>query len=138
MRRIVAILLCTIIGFWILYGLFVPFKNVVNDVALNVLGPAIWGTITAVGSTPFWLTYGPYIMLGIGAICGIVIYHFWHKADWSIRRWATRRTATDLGTPQVTTMPQTPVSATIRPSTPAQAETPVNPEPETKTEEVAT
>lgn len=117
MRRIVAILLCIVIGFWILYGLFVPFKNVVNDVALNVLGPAIWGAITAVGSTPFWLTYGSYIMLATGAVVGFVIYHFWHKADWSLRRWAASRTSKDLGTTGVTQLPSTPPGATTRPET---------------------
>lgn len=134
MRRIVAILLGLFVGFWIVYGLFRPFTNIVNDLAIKVVGPAIWGVVIGIGTSPFWISYGSFIMLGTGAVIGFIIYSLWHKADWSIRRWGAARTATDLGTTLTTNTPATPLGATIRPAeTPKVLETPKTEQTKTET-----
>lgn len=115
MRRIFAILLGVFVGFWIVYGLFEPFTKIVNNIAIKIVGPAIWGGITSIGTSPFWQAYGSFIMLGTGAVLGFIIYSFWHKADWRLRRWGAQRTASDLGTTPITHVPATPVGATTRP-----------------------
>jgi len=114
MRRIVAILLAVFIVFWIVYGLFEPWRTTVNAFMIKVVGPTIWGGINGIGTSPFWVQYGSFIMLGAGAVIGFVIYSFWHKADWRLRRWGAGRTAADLGT---TAVSQTPSYATTRPET---------------------
>lgn len=117
MRRIVAILLLVFVVFWIAYGLFEPWRTTVNAFMINVAGPTVWNTINGIGTSPFWMQYGSFIMLGAGVIFGIVIYSFWHKADWRLRRWGAARTATDLGTQPVSQFPATPPGATTRPET---------------------
>jgi len=119
MRRIVAITLIVIIAFLVAYGLFDPFTDVVNGFALNVLGPAGFAAISSlyltivasIGIPGLWATG-----IIIGVVFGLLIYKYWHKTDWWLRRWGQARTARDMGTTTVTHLPSTPVSATIRPT----------------------
>jgi len=118
MRRIVAVLLAIFIGFWIVYGLFEPWRHMVNGFAINVIGPAAFGVLNSlylsivgsIGIPGLWA-----IGIIIGVFGGFVIYHYWHRADWSLRRWAASRTSKDLGTTGVTSIPTTPAGATTRP-----------------------
>jgi len=148
MRRIVAILIVLFVVvntvFWILYGVFEPWRVLVNGLVFNVVGPTIYKTISGFVS---WIIAtvgiaGFAVIVGIPVfILGILAHHYWVKGDWWLRRWGQSRTARDLGTAPVTSMPSTPVGATTRPVATIPlppAETVVVPPPEEKPKEAET
>jgi len=127
MRRIVAILLVAFIIFWIAYGLLEPWRNIVNGVAINVVGPTIYNGFSGFVN---WIiaTIGIPGLVAIVAIpvfiIGVVAHAYWVKGDWWLRRKFASRTANQLGTSPVTQFPATtPPGATTRPA----ATTPVQP-----------
>jgi len=138
MRRILSILIIALIVFLGLYALVDPFTDIVNNVALNVLGPAGFAAISA-------LYLGVVATIGIPGlvaivaipvfILGIITHSFWVKGDWWLRRKFATRTARDLGTQPVTQLPSTPPGATTRPE--AQVEPKVEVAPKVETEQVA-
>jgi len=91
----------------------------------------IWfGVTAAIAAQPLWYILVIPLTAILFLILGITIMHFKYKADWSIRRWAQNRTSRDLGVPQVTQFPSTPVAQTptTRPvQQVAPAPTPVTP-----------
>ena len=121
MRRIAAILLIALIAFLVAYGVFSTVKTTVDNFILRVAGPAVLGSLNN-AYIMITSTVGPggfaALMLGGGAIIGIIIHFLWVRADWRLRRWSTNRIRKDLGVAPVTTIPTTPPTATTRPTTP--------------------
>lgn len=127
MRRLFAILLIGAFVFLLVYGL-VPFvKDAVNGFFISWLGPTIVNTATGtVGNIVGVIGLGGFaaIILGLGAIGGILVHFLWVKADWRLRRWGHTRTSKDLGLNPVSNISTTPANATTRPevkATPAPA-----------------
>lgn len=121
MRRIAAILLIALIAFLVAYGVFSTVKTTVDNFILRVAGPAVLGSLNN-AYTMIMSTVGPggfaALMLGGGAVIGIIIHSLWVRADWRLRRWSTNRIRKDLGVAPVTTIPATPPTATTRPTPP--------------------
>ncbi len=143
MRKIVAILIVAIIVFWMAYGLFEPWRNTVNNFMLKVAGPTVTAWIVGIGTSPFWMQYGSFIMLGAGFIVGMFVYRLWYSGKWRIRKWGISGAAKDMGAVGVSNIPATPVTQTpvTRPAQKTTAKettpivTPTSALPETKEEE---
>jgi len=119
MRRIVAIGLIIVVVFLLALVIDLALKTyiIVNFITM-VVGP---GAVNAIYGIYNWIiaTIGfagfSGIVLVFGLVCGVLIYKYWHKTDWWLRRWGQARTAKDLGTTTVTGIPTTPLGATTRP-----------------------
>lgn len=131
--KILTILLAIFLVFWIVYGLYDPFKLTVNNFISNAVGPTIYGSVAAVTQgilTQIGLGGFAAMTLGIGAIAGIIMHYGWVKADWRLRRWGSERISRDLGTQPISNIPSTPVGATTRPAVaPAPTVTASTPQP---------
>ena len=119
MRRIVAILLIAVVVFLLALVVDLALKTyiIVNFLTM-VLGPTfvgmIYGAYNWIIATIGFAGFSGIVLI-FGLFCGLMIYKYWHKADWSLRRWAASRTSKDLGTTGVTSIPTTPAGATTRP-----------------------
>lgn len=118
MRRIFSILIIVFISFLIAMLIYAPLRTIVFNGLTLVLGPAVTGSIAGIVSmllTNIGLLGFAGLMLGFGLLGGIFVHFLWVKADWSIRTWGAKRTAKDLGATPMTSLPSTPVGATVRP-----------------------
>ena len=133
MRRIFSILIIILFGFLCAMLIIEPLRALVFSFILGVIGPtaynAVAGTVNGILSMVGLLGFAGIIGI-IGLIGGVLIHWGWVKTDWTLRRWGSQRIAQDLGAAATTSLPSTPVGATVRPAaTIEKAVTEPKPEP---------